>query len=65
MKKRKTNTNDHTAIPHPDNNSFAYGPESFEDVTDLIGFNSNGMTDNEHIDEFNYFNNYLSEHSEK
>ena len=52
-------------IHRPDNNSFAYGPESFEDTTELLGFNSNGMTDNEHIDEYNYYDNYLSERPEK
>ena len=46
---------------YPENADFAIAPENFDSTADYLGFISNGMTNNEKIDEFNYYENYLDE----
>ncbi|MBR2177056.1 MAG: hypothetical protein IJ861_08950 [Clostridia bacterium] len=48
---------------HPENSQYAFAPDNMDEAEDYLGFASNGMTDNEKIDEFNYFDNYLDERS--
>lgn len=47
----------------PDDDDFALRPEDMENAGEYLGFASNGMTDNEKIDEYNYFDHYLDESS--
>ena len=42
---------------HPNNIDFAVAEDNFETSEEYLGFASNGMTNNEKIDEFNYFDN--------
>lgn len=49
---------------YSENTGYAFQPESFDDTDTLLGFLSNGMTNNEKIDEYNYFDHYLEEKPE-
>ncbi len=46
---------------HPENVNYAVLPEDMDSARDYLGFISNGMTNNEKIDEYNYFDNILDE----
>ncbi len=50
---------------HPNNIDFAVAEDNFETSEEYLGFASNGMTNNEKIDEFNYFDNYLDESADQ
>ncbi len=63
--KMKKKRNRKEEVRHPENSRFSSCPEHFGDTSEYIGFASNGMTDNEHIDEFNYYNNFLTEKIKK
>ncbi len=56
MKKRKKHQKG--LIP-PHNSNFADRPEVFDTSGEYLNFASNGMTDNEKIDEYNYYDEYL------
>ncbi len=43
----------------PNDSDYADEPESFSSSGEYLDFSSNGMTDNEKIDEYNYYDNYL------
>ena len=60
MKEKK---NSH--ILHKENIDFADAPDAFETAGDYLGFLSNGMTNNEKIDEYNYFEHYLDEETDR
>lgn len=44
-------------LPH--DSDFADQPEEFDTSGEYLNFSSNGMTDNEKIDEYNYYDEYL------
>ncbi|MBQ8134877.1 MAG: hypothetical protein IJ192_10805 [Clostridia bacterium] len=46
---------------HPANVDYAVLPEDMDSARDYLGFISNGMTNNEKIDEYNYYDNILDE----
>lgn len=43
----------------PQDSDFAKEAEEFETSGEYLNFSSNGMTDNEKIDEYNYYDEYL------
>ena len=45
----------------PENIDYAASDDEFDTSEDYLAFASNGKTNNEHIDEYNYYDNYLEE----
>ncbi len=43
----------------PHNSDFADRRDEFDTSGEYLNFSSNGMTDNEKIDEYNYYDRYL------
>ncbi len=58
MKKSHKKTDD---LMLPSDSDFAGQREEFDSSGEYLTFSSNGMTDNEKIDEFNYYDRYLDE----
>lgn len=58
MKKPHQKTND-LLLPH--DSDFSAQREEIDTSGEYLNFASNGMTDNEKIDEFNYYDRYLDE----
>ena len=59
MNKKNNKNNNADNILSPQNIDYAAVPEEFDTTDVYLGFASNGMTNNEKIDEYNYYNNYL------
>ena len=60
MKDKKTDD-----LLYPENTDFAAAPDEVESAEEYLGFVSNGMTNNEKIDEYNYFEHYLDEETDR
>ena len=56
MKKRRKYTK---GLMFPHNSDFAEFRDDFDTSGEYLNFSSNGMTDNEKIDEYNYYDDYL------
>ncbi len=48
-----------TGLLFPHNSDFADREDEFDTSGEYLNFSSNGMTDNEKIDEYNYYMDYL------